>query len=306
LFRQWVFIKALRQERYDIVYNTTEGDRGIIFAFLTGAPRRVGYVKPKDKWWRRHLLTERKVWKREACHNVFRNLALLPPGDEPFPVSVACPWDEEDWKRVAGSLQAEGWSPEQPIVHIHPVSRWFFKCWGDERTAKVIDHIQRRLGARVVLTCGPNAKERDRLADIVAQCSIKPLNLAGKLTLKQVAALSAHAHLFVGVDTAPMHMAAAVGTPVVALFGPSGVFEWGPWPNGILSDSVPYKRRNGVQSAGRHVAIQKSWECVPCGRDGCEGSKKSHCLEELQVAEVIPYIEQRFHMSRSSVKADAP
>jgi heptosyltransferase-3 len=65
-----------------------------------------------------------------------------------------------------------------------------------------------------------------------------------------------------------MHIAAAVGRPVIALFGPSGEFNWGPWGNG-------------------HVVIKKDWECRPCGADGCEGSKKSRCLEEISEEEVL-------------------
>ncbi|MBF0510545.1 MAG: glycosyltransferase family 9 protein, partial [Deltaproteobacteria bacterium] len=85
--------------------------------------------------------------------------------------------------------------------------------------------------------------------------------------------VSSLAHLFFGVDTVAMHLAAAVGTPVVALFGPSGEFNWGPWGEG-------------------HRVIKKDWDCRPCGRDGCQGSKKSRCLEELTVAEVIPVLDE--------------
>jgi heptosyltransferase-3 len=70
-----------------------------------------------------------------------------------------------------------------------------------------------------------------------------------------------------------MHIAAAVGTPVIALFGPSGEFNWGPWGNG-------------------HVVIKKDWECRPCGKDGCQGSKRSRCLEEITEEEVL---EKAFH-----------
>ncbi len=299
LRRQWAFARALRRERFDIVFNTTEGDRGIIFAFLSGARRRIGYLKPGDKWWRRWMLTEPHVWRGERRHNVYRNLMLLPPAAEAFPVSVTCPWDEADWRAVASRLEAAGWRPEQPLVHVHPVSRWFFKCWPDERMAAAIDHLQIERGARVVLTSGPDVRERERLAAIAACCHRPPLDLGGRLSLKEVAALSAHSRLFFGVDTAPMHMAAAVGTPVVALFGPSGVFEWGPWPNGARAGADPYPARNGVQAAGPHVAIQKAWECVPCGRDGCDGSKESRCLDELAVEEVLPHIDRALQLASS-------
>ena len=93
------------------------------------------------------------------------------------------------------------------------------------------------------------------------------LDLGGQLTLRELAALTARARLFVGVDSAPMHIAAAVGTPVVATFGPSSEIAWGPW-------RVP------------HRVVASSHPCRPCGQDGCGGSKVSECLTTLPVDRV--------------------
>jgi len=114
------------------------------------------------------------------------------------------------------------------------------------------------------------------------------LPLLGKTTIKELAAVSERASLFFGVDSAPMHVVAAIGTPVVALFGLSGVFHWRPWDNDAaeLGGANPYSRRNGIQSLGRHTAVQRDWECAPCGKDGCAGSKVSRCLEEIAPGEV--------------------
>jgi heptosyltransferase-3 len=97
--------------------------------------------------------------------------------------------------------------------------------------------------------------------------------LSGRLTLKQLAALSARAKLFIGVDSAPMHIAAAVRTPVVALFGPSGELEWGPW-------RVPHR----VVASGAHA-------CRPCGNDGCGGGKVSECLTELPLEAALAAVD---------------
>jgi len=134
--------------------------------------------------------------------------------------------------------------------------------------AKVIDRLQGAGKVRIVLTSGEEKRELDKIEQILCLCQTKPVNLAGKTTLKQLAALSRRSKFFIGVDTAPMHIAAAVGTPVIALFGPSGEFNWGPWGDG-------------------HVVLKKEWECRPCGEDGCEGSKKSRCLEEISEEEVL-------------------
>ena len=109
--------------------------------------------------------------------------------------------------------------------------------------------------------------------DSAGEPGVNPINLVGRLSLKELGALIAQARFFFGVDSAPMHLAAAVDTPAVALFGPSGVFNWGPWGEG-------------------HLVIQKDWDCVPCGRDGCEGSKVSRCLMELAPEEVLRRLEE--------------
>ena len=104
---------------------------------------------------------------------------------------------------------------------------------------------------------------------IQAQVKQPALSLAGQLNLKELAALTAAARMFVGVDSAPMHIAAAVGTPTVALFGPSGDKQWGPW-------GVPSR----VLTSGAHL-------CRPCGHDGCGGGKVSDCLTAIEVEAVL-------------------
>ena len=101
----------------------------------------------------------------------------------------------------------------------------------------------------------------------------RPVDLGGQLTLKQLAALTARARLFIGVDSAPMHIAAAMGTPVVALFGPSGDIEWAPW------------------KVAARVVASRSFPCRPCGLDGCGGGKVSECLTTLPPQEVLAAVD---------------
>jgi heptosyltransferase-3 len=103
---------------------------------------------------------------------------------------------------------------------------------------------------------------------------VPTFDLSGQLSLKELAALAARARLFVGVDSAPMHIAAAMGTPTVAIFGPSGDREWGPW-----------------QTQSR-VVTSLIHECRPCGRAGCNDSKISECLTTLPVAQVLAACEE--------------
>ncbi|MCX7149256.1 MAG: glycosyltransferase family 9 protein [Rhodocyclales bacterium] len=130
-----------------------------------------------------------------------------------------------------------------------------------------------------MLSSAPDANEKALIADVrtAREKNAAPpaptVDLSGQLSLKELAALTAQAKLFVGVDSAPMHMAAAMGTPVVAIFGPSGDLEWGPW--------------GGVGKNSNRVVASNTHPCRPCGMAGCNDSKVSACLTTLPVAQVL-------------------
>jgi len=151
-------------------------------------------------------------------------------------------------------------------VHIHPVSRWLWKCWENEAMAEVIDWLQTERRARVVVTSGPAPKERDRAQEIVRLCRNKPLFYDGNLSLSQIAAISAESDGYFGVDTAPMHMAAAVGVPVVALFGPTNPVNWGPW--------TPQAQ------VLKHACV-----CNETKREACDWKQVRACLAAITVPE---------------------
>ncbi len=154
---------------------------------------------------------------------------------------------------------------------MHPGSRWLFKCWPAARTAALLDCIVED-GFDIVVTGADDERERVLIAEILA--GVRPatrariVDLSAQLTLPELAALTGRARAFVGVDSAPMHIAAAMGTPVVVLFGPSGEMQWGPW-----------------EVASRVIASDVH-PCRPCGLDGCGGGKVSDCLTTLPVARV--------------------
>jgi heptosyltransferase III len=147
------------------------------------------------------------------------------------------------------------------FIHVHPASRWRFKCWPIERNAELIDRLAAD-GHHVVLTSAPD--ELAFIQEILQRTKSNPVSLAGKLSIKELGALTARAKLFIGVDSMPMHLAAAMGTPTVVLFGPSGENEWGPW------------------NVERRV-LTTTHTCRPCGFDGCGGGKVSECLSFLPV-----------------------
>lgn len=270
------FIRRIRAKKYEIAINMTEGDRGAILALLSGAKYRIG-IDPLGKGFlgKKHLFTHLVRYVNDGRHRAAMDLDILKPlGIEYLNPEVQLFTSPEDDLYVEGLLSSNGIGSGDRVAVVHPTSRWLFKCWRDEAVAEVIDYLEGR-GIRTVLTSGPDKKELERVSNIIALAKTSPLDLSGRLTLKRLAALFRKSSLFFGVDTAPMHMAAAVGTPVVALFGPSDSDIWGPFTE-------------------KRIIISRKHEfpCVPCNKDGCGGSKKSRCLDEITAREAIDAIER--------------
>ncbi|HEY5975308.1 MAG TPA: putative lipopolysaccharide heptosyltransferase III [Geobacteraceae bacterium] len=292
------FLRAIRARGFDMTVDLTSGDRPALISLASGARYRLA-VDPGGKGFagKRHCYTH--LAKRQGeLHMVLQNLAVVGQ----FGISTITPAVDfiippAARDRVGELLREVGIGEGETLVHIHPTSRWLFKCWDDAAMASVIRWLLDG-GVKVVVTSSPEQKELAKVAAILAHLPPHPglLSLPGKTSLQELAAFAERAQLFFGVDSAPMHLAAAVGTPVVALFGPSGAFHWGPWDNEAaagLDGSLPYARRNGVQHFGRHTVIQRDWTCVPCGKDGCGGSKVSRCLMEISSEEVIAVLAEK-------------
>lgn len=181
------------------------------------------------------------------------------------PVLVVPPASRD---RMAVRLASAGLDARRPLVVVHPVSRWLFKAWPEAGCAAVLAALAGCREIAVAVTSGPEMREADMARRILARVAEPMIDLVGQTSLADLAAVLERAALFLGVDSAPMHMAAALGVPVVALFGPSGERSWGPWGEG-------------------HAVISSPFPCRPCGRDGCLGSKRSYCLEAIPPQAVI-------------------
>jgi heptosyltransferase-3 len=297
LMRNARFLWGLRQRDFDLALNTTEGDRGLIALKATGAPLRAGIISPHRDTPLARVLTHPLTPRPGRLHTVQRNLELLDalPGGPvtPAPAHVALRFDAADAATARTMLDP---ADTRPLAVIHAVSRWTFKTLPAATVAAAVDRLH-ALGAQVLLTAGPGLDETLRVREIAGRCATPPRDLAGRLGLKQLAALLAHARLFIGVDSAPMHMAAALDVPVVAVFGPSGAFDWGPWPNGYAGPGSPYPGTRGPQRSGPHWVLQDSRDCVPCGKAGCHDSRRSACLEELPAAQLVQTVTEAWQQA---------
>ena len=283
IWNEWKFFLSFRKENYELVINLTEGDRGGFITLLTKARIRLGFLS--SNWLLRNAYTQ-ILPKQNFRHTI--NMNLDPLNILKIPIKskkVDIFWADED-DQIINKLLLN----INKFIHIHPVSRWLFKCIEDQTMAKIIDFCEFELGIRVVLTADSNAYEIDKIDSILNHCSSNPLNLSGRLTLKQTAALNKRAKLFIGVDTAIMHISASNDIPAFAFFGPSGADHWGPWDNSLVTST--YYQRNGLQSMGMHRVFSESRACQPCGNDGCNGTKISDCLMSMNFINIQKNIQE--------------
>jgi heptosyltransferase-3 len=265
---------ALRERRYDLVVHLTEHPRGIWLARLLRPRYSVARELDRAHWlWRKSFTHYYRLPRSTPRHLVecnldgLRRIGLQPTSAEKALVLVP---GEAATRSARALLEQHGMKPRR-FIHLHPGSRWMFKCWSAERYAQFVDRLS-ELGWRIVITGAPDSPERGLVDAIVAQTALSTranlVDLTGQLSLSELAAVTREARIFVGVDSAPMHIAAAMQTPVIALFGPSGEFEWGPW-------GVPHR-----------IVTSMDHPCRPCGIDGCGGGKISECLTTLPVDRV--------------------
>jgi heptosyltransferase-3 len=175
--------------------------------------------------------------------------------------------------------------------------------WTEGGWRQVASWLNER-GIAVVVTGGPHAAERAYVDALFAAKGVGIVDLVGKLAFPDLAALIAGAAVYVGPDTVASHLAAATGTPTVALFGPSNPVVWGPWPRAWRDEPSPYVMR-GTQLRGNVALVQGTGDCVPCLQEGCQRhvESDSKCLLSLPAAKVIDAIEVLLGSSQSrSVK----
>lgn len=253
------FMTGLRRRRYDAVLDFQGLFKSALYVLATRAPIRIGFAEGREgaPW----VLTHRVVAPPQPVHAVERYLALAAAVDatEPvreFHISLA----PED--RVAARSHLAG--VLRPRVVLHPAARWRTKLWEAERWRTLAASLLAE-GVGVVLT---GSREDGILAGrIVAGLNPPPLSLVGRLSIKQLVALLQDVDLMITVDSGPMHIAAAVGTPTVALFGPTDPLRTGP--------------------LGAGTVLRSDLPCSPCLRRRCQIPDTYRCMRDLPVAEVL-------------------
>jgi heptosyltransferase III len=263
-FRDLSTWMQIRRAGFDCVIDFTRNDRSAWLTILSAAPRRIvsDRVKTKSKF-RALFYNEFVDCAMKQMHTVDYGLALL----RPLGISAAIDDPVLDLPRAAkerASALISDQIRQQPFAVFHPGSTRAEKFWEPERWSQIIKFAATELGLFPVLSAGANNLERTHLAAIREKLQTAVLDLSGQLDLLVLAALLEHARLLVTVDSAPMHLASATGTPQVALFGPTNPFHWRPRrsPATILFGDSPEPLRHFQVPEPKRPMNQISTEAV--------------------------------------------
>lgn len=269
LWGKLAFIRRLRRGRFDLAVILDDSADMVLHAWLAGIPARFG-VSRKRKFRRLYTAFVPHNPSRHETLDHFRDLVAMLGCDisDYRPRLYPSP---EDWQFAEGSLRQAGWDGKTPLVGINPGASKAHRRWFPERFAQVCDALSAE-GYGCVILGGPG----DELLaeEIMRNCQCRPLVLTGRLTILQVCALLPSLRVLITADSGPMHLAAAMGTRVVALYGISDPAYTGPYGEG-------------------HVIIRHSEPCIGCTAEKCVHDRE--CMRRIHVQEVLEAVRTLLH-----------
>jgi heptosyltransferase I len=281
------FLKALRSRPYDLVIDFHGLLKSAVIVFFSGGKRKLGYDSLQEG---SGLFYNEKIPEEMGKHAVDRYLDfiryLAKSGHDDGKIGCLASKPEftiiigekersrveallHEQEKILNTGDKEGNGTQSGgnkrskgrFVAVNPVAFWETKLWEDKKFVDLCDRIRHELGIGVILT-GGEAEPLDRIG---AQMKTEAVNLGGRTTLRDLAFLYSEAALVITTDSGPMHLAAAVGTPVIALFGPTDPARTGPYGPG-------------------HRIVRSGLNCIPCFRKQCETRS---CMKEITVEEVF-------------------
>ena len=242
----------------------TDGDRAAFLSWISGAPVRIGFND--EHRWRGRCYTHVVQPAPGVRHRIDRDLEALKPLSIQAGSKDPQLWLTPEEANSADQLLDQlGVQRSQSIVLLQPGARFWFKAWPPERFAELADRLTSQYGCQVLI--GGSRQESDLAEQIRQMAKSRPIIMAGRTTIKQFAAIAKKSALFVGSDSGAMHIASAVGTPVVALFGPSSPREWGP-------------------RGGPVEVLYKDLDCRSCFHPTCTRGEEN-CMRLITVHEVF-------------------
>lgn len=273
-------IRQLRATAYDVAYNLHGGTTATLLMRLAGVRQRVGYASYQYSRLLNHAAPPAPLlWRQEKTHSVEQQLALVgwtgvPVSDRP---ATRLTVTEEARRSVDERLAARGINERIPVALVHPAAAFESKRWAVAGFARVVEHLDAR-GFRVVAIAAEH--EATLLNALQTECAARLDVLTN--TLPEVIAIAARSEIFVGNDSGVAHIAAAMSTPAVVVFGSSNAAHWRPW------------------TAAPSEVVREEMACAPCPGYTCTEFEEPECIRRVSVERVIAAIERVLEKAEGS------
>lgn len=253
------FIGRIRRERFDMMLDFQATLKSGLLGALSGIGDRIGFAPPDGRELNHLFMTrlvrlpQRPMLRPEKALALVREIA--PDAENALPNLAPANSDRE----FVETILAAQTGADKPLIGMHPGTSNFgsFKRWPLDRFARVAELLQQRYGSAPIVTWGPGEEE---LAAELIELSGGKAAQAPALSITQLAALLARLDVLIAADTGPLHLAAALGTRTVAIFGPKDPAVYGPWGEG-------------------HRIIRRDVDCSPCRVRRCDHVK---CLMAIE------------------------
>ena len=243
----WRFASSLRRERFDLVLDLQGLYKSAVWTRWVKGKRKIGWSGTKE--FTGFSLTETIGPENFHLHAVDRYLDFIRYlGSDPGKPEFCIPIHRKDEERVSKLLK-EANVDQKDLISLNPVAKWHTKLWHPTSFARLADILVEQLGAVLAFTGGP--EDRTYVDAIRLKMKKRAINLCGRTNLRELASLYRKSRLVLSTDTGPMHVAAAVGTPVVALFGPTDPKRTGPY-------------------GAKHRVVCSDVNCRPCFKRDCD------------------------------------
>ena len=268
--RSLKFAQNLKKKKFDLTFLLHPTNRAHLVAFFAGIPRRIGYDRNF-----RFLLTDRikhtkQLGQKHEVEYAFDLVRCL--GIETKDKILFMPIKPESERWAEELFKREGIKASDRLLALHPAASCPSKVWPNERFAQVADKLVQQYGFKVLVISGPKDLA---LAERVIKHMHKPaINLSGKTSVSQLASVLKRCNLFISNDSGPVHIAAAVGTPVISIFGRNQAglspARWGP-------------------IGKKDKILHKEVGCIECLAHNC--IKEFACLKAITVDDVVKAVE---------------
>lgn len=266
------FLKTLRSHEYDLVIDLQGLFKSAILTGLSKGKRKIG-----GNWGREGsqlFLTERPFLADVEEHAVDRYLKAAEYLEgEKNSWNGRVPIRKSDMRSIDRLLHYKG-IEDEILVAINPMAKWKTKLWESKKFAILADRLQKELACKIIFT--GSRQDRAEMDEIIESMDEQAVNLAGQTGLKELAYLYSKCQLLITTDTGPMHIAAAMGCPVVALFGPTAPWRTGPYGRG-------------------HKVVRDDIECSPCFKKRCNHVS---CMKNITVDKVFETVKEKLDSIR--------